>query len=289
MLASGQSVSRADMVLIMMEETMKKARAEIEARFKKLEQSENIDAANFFGRDLPEDFLYTAEYFIDKLFAEVWSKNFVHKDYLDDSTGLEEEDGPSKEASNETKGDAEMDEDGDTEREDSDEAKELELTIDIKEKHKNMALVTVSNETTLSIVRGDYKHSALDLGENSIVREMRLVVAMPEPEHEKLMYRLRSLHNCITALKSMNILAEFPSKRLLLSYVNTTNEMDLSDDLREHFLFPKTTPTLFIAQAMKNFFASDFECGLASKFVYDLKQDMEKGFIRSACVEIKVR
>jgi hypothetical protein len=93
--------------------------------------------------------------------------------------------------------------------------------------------------------------------------QFRRAMAHPEPEYLHLLYRLRACHGHMTFLKATNILAEIPSKRLLMRYIQYHDLKELINELMYHFRFARSSGDL--ANILRSILHSDREHGIFKK------------------------
>jgi hypothetical protein len=128
----------------------------------------------------------------------------------------------------------------------------------------------------LSIL-GKYWFNPIQLGETSLETELRLYMAYPEPRKEvHILNRLRAAHKSVTLWKATGLLAENPSKRLLLRYIEGRPSTEaLTQDLSVHYSFKKAPEP--IAEFLRQLVSSDMERGHLLLEVKRLEKKLEAG------------
>ena len=271
--ASGQKVNRGNTVMLMMEEAISKAREEISARFTKLEQQEDFSTKSFefkeniYAREVKvnKDLLgvldLRAKAAVDQVAVEAMKKQDKYKAEDDKSVA----DDKSVENSihtilgeNEEKGDA------------SDEVRHTD---------KEPILGGIDLIRAEDMLKGTYKFDNKAKGETSLETDLMYLMRGSDPSWLFLLYRLRAVNKAFTIFKTKGVLAELPSKRLLLQYIEASSEEKIAVDLKLHFRF--TRDHLEIAKFLKNVLKTDFERGLLWEELRQLQDHLEYG-VRSA-------
>lgn len=128
-------------------------------------------------------------------------------------------------------------------------------------------------------------------GESFKETVLRFRMMMSEYSREDLYTRLRALDNCLTLMKTQELMLEVPSKRLLIMLVNNTPKSELPRQLAEHFRIVRSSEVL--AGVLRDVAASDLEFGLmrnATKEMYVkvhailehcLNEEIQKGLKRA--------
>lgn len=228
--ALGEVVSRADTVMIMMDEALRRATDEIEQRFREIQSKEEF---GYFDievqgpvvddpskkRDILE--LFGLSHWFDNLEIEDQMRD-IHTPRPDDSS----DDGS-----------------------DDDEVH-----------NEQSALITLSSEEIIETLEGNYTYDPKKKGENKLQREFRHAMAFPSPEIQHLVARLRAIDSCFTVYKVMKFLSETPSKRLLMLMVENLNLERLAFELRNHFKLARNHT--HIATVLKSICHSDLEFGI---------------------------
>jgi hypothetical protein len=106
-------------------------------------------------------------------------------------------------------------------------------------------------------------------------------MAIPEPSSDHLLARIRQLDKSTTLIKAAGLLAELPTKRLLMKYIKHLDLQSLSYELLVHFRIVRNADS--IARTLKRILHSDLENGV---LVNDLAalQDKTEGGIRAVAL-----
>lgn len=252
--ALGEVVSRADTVMIMMEEALQRATEEIERRFRDIQSKEEFGHIDTEVKEVVVDDT-SAKLDVFELFGlSYWSDNNDFEDQLRDIH---------------------------TPRPDEDSDDEEELA---KEKeHSNM--IALSSEQVLETLEGAYVYDPSKKGENKLQREFRHAMAFPAPETQHLVARLRAIDSVFTAYKVAKFISETPSKRLLMLMVDASSIDQLALELRDHFKLARNHK--HIAAVLKSICHSDLEFGILPlelsriQFIYEkiLQRMVQQGIL----------
>ena len=268
--SAGQKVNRGNTVVLMMEEAISKAREEVTARFAKLEERESFASKNLEHRVN----IYGLDVKINK---ELLSAFDLKPKSAVDQSAIEEMPKAKKIAEYKEEDDAsitslpkEKDEDGNT-----------IATIPESEKHTDKAPILGGIDLIRAeeMLKGVYIPDASGKGESGLETDLKLFLRGSEPTVYQLLTRLRSINSAFTIFKTSGFLAEFPSKRLLIKYIESTPEAVMLKDLRLHFKFTKEQSN--IQKTLVTIAASDFERGYLMEALRELQDHLEYG-VRSA-------
>lgn len=236
---AGQSISRGDMVLVMMEETINKARDEIEAKFQKIEEKEAFKGVTFEKKEIKlEDEIANLD--IGAMFGMVFKSTVQDQDIMADSISTPRGDDEEVKDENEHRGTAGGGGGGG--------------------ESQDFALSIVSRDRTQKMIEGTYVLDLTAKGETAMEWELRQTMVGPEPVSSHFMSRLRAMNDAMTLLKTSGILAEIPSKRLLLKYVEFNSFAFIVEELALHFRFTRNITA--IAKLFQNLVYSDLERGI---------------------------
>ena len=252
--ANGQNINRGNTVMVMMEEGISKAKVDIDTRFNRLESQEDFSTIDFGYKE------------------SVYRKNIQVNEELFQAFNLREKSSVDQDS---IEGMAPKivaaDEPVDDDFEDEDKAQE----DDIQDDSNEPILGGIDLNRASKMIDGTYRWSVSSKGESQMEEDLRLFLMQPEPDILNLYYRLRALNNAFTVFKTQGFLAELPSKRLVLKYIETNSEDQLIKDLRMHFRF--TREHSILAKCLKNLVATDFDRGLLSNDILELQNHIEVG------------
>lgn len=258
--AGGQSIARSDIVMVMMEETINKARGEIEDRFEKIEAKEAFKGVQFEKKEyVADEPAKTLD--ISSLFGVIFKSSVPDDDMLATSIVT-----PRPQETNEA----------------SEETKMSGSPID-----NNLHIfATVTRERSQAIVEGNYQLDKHGKGETIMETELRMLMARSEPNPSQYLGRLRAVNVAMTQFKVAGIVAEIPSKRLLVRYVERNSTDMLVRDLTEHFKFTRNSSS--IVTTMKAIVSSDMERGLLMNDMQELQNKIEQNIRQLARQDLKV-
>ena len=261
--ADGQNLGRADVVMVMMEEAISKAKVDIEARFIKLEEKEDFSKVQLHFRS--NEFLHDPSKHQDiKSMFDIVSTISVNQDSLRDVHTPR--DGPSAYALSK----AYAQEEKNDEEEEGGEKQPVTATC------QSQALGSFARERAQLTIQGNFRHDPKLRGESLMEADLRVAMMWSEPpEYRHFFSRLRALDSALTAFKVWGILAELPSKRLLIRYVGSMDKGELAKELRVHFRF--TRNHVAISNILKQLVSTDFDSGLLFSEVSRLQQILEPG------------
>jgi hypothetical protein len=256
--SSGQNLSRADVVMVMMEEAISRSRLEIEVRFQKIAKEEGFELPNEEEHDEAEHAAETPSQssIMLSMFGLTQRLRGMDASIIED---VEVESTAKPEDSIDhlpTVSDELLEDDS--------------LMIGSLEPD------SVSTENVMQqIILGKYSPNILGKGETLMELEMRLVMANPDPTPDILRRRLQAVDTAFTDIKVLGFLSELPSKRLLMKYISGIDEETLEHELRVHFQIPRRSDT--IAKTLKCIVESDYEFGIYSKWLLSFKIAAEDG------------
>ena len=95
--------------------------------------------------------------------------------------------------------------------------------------------ITLDSDRIKQMIEGRYCRDFSGKGELTTETELRLTMAHPEPETSSFFNRIRALNNALTLYRTVGLLGEIPSKRLLLKYVEHLSDEELVHELKYHF------------------------------------------------------
>lgn len=290
--AQGQETNRANTVMIMMEEIISKGVLDIDLRFqalKKGEEFENKSDAEQAVADkklLAED-EWTRAYRVDAGFLERYglhprqakaSKENMEDAKDDGSVAEIEALGEEKKGEGEEENKEDADPDAEKELE-SNENKEQPFP---EEEGKLESHASVDYDRLWAIAKGAVELDDTGRGESALELGLQRIMQQPDPYTTDLFYRLRSVDSAMTIFKTNGLLAELPSKQLLLRYLEENEEGTVAADLKTNFRF--TRSFLPLARALYQMVSSDFERGLLFRDVtgmQDIYENVLRGSVRT--------
>ena len=248
--AEGQTATRSDTVMLMLEEAMERAKKDIIDKFDKIESKENYSMITFGNaivdvNDISID--------CDENFAKLFDI------YIDHSSNTE---------GNKTIS-FHIEEDNNNEGEEEVEIDYVENEKGVIEAVKKKRILTenyseLQRKRFRQIIEGTYYFDPNPKipGETHIETMLRLSLSDSEPKKEvHLLNRLRCFDESITLYKSRQFLLEHPAKRLLLRYLEATKtEEILIQDLKKHYKLKRNHEK--IASFLISLVVSDFERGI---------------------------
>lgn len=234
----GQAVSRADTVMIMMEEAIERAKEEILGRFKQMEEAEGYgaDAAVEKLRAIQNGYLGPVNDVIGFKIFGVLFRVSAGDQSATDTEAMDRMNSPRGE-------------------------KRILDVVALASKEEADGIEALGKKRTTDMIHGVYVCDSSLRGESLMHREMRIAMANPEPEARRFQGRLRAIDKTMTELKTYDLLQELPTKRLLIQFVKCLSLEDLIEDLREHFRFEKNAS--IIGRILKAICESDRENGVA--------------------------
>ncbi|CAM9977150.1 unnamed protein product [Scytosiphon promiscuus] len=130
------------------------------------------------------------------------------------------------------------------------------------------------------------------IGESFHEIRQRKILADADPPVEELAWRVGSWDTAMTRIKTNGLLAEFPTKRLLMQYAQgyidradpPGNLQPLFDDLAKHFQISRNADQ--IGMILANVLATDFAFGLAAESLEVLRGNQEGLLARMAQIEV---
>eukprot|EP00981_Chlorochromonas_danica_P003354 scaffold644_cov168-Ochromonas_danica.AAC.46 len=118
-----------------------------------------------------------------------------------------------------------------------------------------------------------YRH-----GELAMEAQLRRILSRAEPQRViHLYFRLRLLDKVMTDFKVGEVMAEMPSKRLLLKYLAGNDDIFLRSDLKSHFKFKKNV--WLISQYFRNLEITDTEYGILRRQLSVIQNRLERGIL----------
>jgi hypothetical protein len=258
------NMSRSEMVLLMMEETIHKAEADIREKFHSLESNEAFIGVEF-EKEATIKLDVVEELNVEAMFGMFFSSSQAEDpEIVVDSIATPRPD----EVDAAVKNQIGKDKDNDNEDDADGEGTELQL-IPMQS--------ALSKARTQDIILGKFIPAASKIGNNNNASsksslqtstlaatqealqsrrgdtqaesEFRQLMSIAEPNTEHMFTRIRSLDKALTLIKSAGLLAELPSKRLLLKYVAHLGLKSLSHELCVHFRIVRDTDA--IAKTLK--------------------------------------
>ena len=273
----GQQLIRADTIILMMEEAISKAKIDIENRFKKLEEKESFATTQPNHHENPYLFDPSKSQDLQSLFG-ILAQVSVSASNLTEGEGPSAAGGPSALSLAKAYGGAEGGQGGEGEGEGEN------GTNPSPDASSNAQLLGSFNRARAQLaIEGKYHHESSAKGESLIETDLRIVMQQSEPLFHSSTHfnRLRAINGAMTFYKTTGIIAELPSKRLLVRYVEGMladcggSTASLAKELRAHFRF--TRNYVEIAEIFQNLVSSDFERGLLLREVGRLQQILEPG------------
>jgi hypothetical protein len=219
--SSGTNLSRADVVMVLMEEAIARATAEIEMKFAALEKEQGLEPERGSDDDVMEEKEGegggeddTGEG-IFKIFGlvkrQVMAENFIVKEELEVAT-------PRL-----------GDEEGEVESKSAGAVSPTDLVQEQQEK-----IAQLKTRSQLMLI-GAYQYDPLAIGETINETIFRMEMSLPDPLRSHLWTRLQALDKNFTDVKLSDFLSELPSKRLLMRYLSQLTQQQLQDELQKHF------------------------------------------------------
>jgi hypothetical protein len=153
--------------------------------------------------------------------------------------------------------------------------KEEKEVVDWSSHEKLSHIAVADRKRNQSIIEGSYTWDPTGRGESIAETELRLAMSLAEPDPIHFFGRLRAIHNSLTAFKVRQLLAELPSKRLLLKYIEHTPMHQLERELKFHFRFTRDLPK--IVKIFKYIVKSDIERGILFEELKLLQDKVEMG------------
>jgi len=261
--AAGQKVNRGNTVMLMMEEAISKAKEDISVRFSRLESREDFNSKNFeykeniYGREVRvnKDLLAVldlrAKVAVDQSAVEALENVAKPGEEQDDQSVVSVIEGEDEE-----KGDK----------------------ADALLPDKEPVMGGIDLHRAAQILDGTYVFDPKAKGETGLETDLKFIMRSSDPSYTELLHRLRAINKAFSVFKVAGFLAELPTKRLLIKYVEASPEEKLVADLRRHFRF--TRDHMPIAQALHNIVNADFERGVLLEELRILQDHLEYG-IRS--------
>lgn len=257
--AAGQKVNRGNTVMLMMEEAISKAKEDITVRFNRLETQEDFNSKNF---DYVEN-VYSREVRVNK---DLLAALDLRAKVAVDSSAVEKMEKVEKpEEGAETVVESVID--------GEDEEKGDKADTLLQEKQAIMGGIDLTRAA--QILDGTYVFDPRGRGETALETDLKFIMRGSDPTQMEILYRLRAINKVFSVFKVSGFLAELPSKRLLIKYVESSPEEKLVADLRRHFRF--TRDHLPIAQALRNIVNADFERGVLVEELRILQDHLELG------------
>jgi len=249
--SSGTNLSRADVVMVMMEEAITRSREEIEARFRKLEEEEGLDPVVEEDEvsETPEE--DTTGDMTFSLFGLIKKKAGTEDILKEDA------------------------EDVGTPREDDDDAPPAE---DVYRNEAEIEQLKLEQNRSRQMILGKYIYDPEAKGETFNETIFRFAMMNPEPTYEHLWIRLKSVDKNMTDVKLRELLSEVPSKRLLMLYLKQIARPELEEELRSHYRIARNQS--YIADVLKCICETDLETGYLKKFL-DSYTDVAEGGLRA--------
>ena len=151
-------------------------------------------------------------------------------------------------------------------------------TIDGEKKSGVVTVSTgpiISDDTIVAMIEGRYVRGLHGDGPTLEEQETARALSLAEPYDPGQMYeRISAMDSAFSDLRLTEFFSELPSKRMLMQYVDRINLLDLIEELRNHFCFPRNLEK--IACIFKNFVASDFEQGILKRSIKEHHMIYEK-------------
>lgn len=269
--ANGQSVSRSDIVMLMIEEAITKAKAGIESRFKKIEQLEDFAGIKFETPELPKD--EVKEMDISQLFGVIFKPAVDESAVMIEGISTPRPDGDEDEK--------EEDEDdhspeAEARREARREERERKDSAAEEKRQRELSVSSTGNETRMTkILEGRYFFDPNDIGESILETDLRLKMCSSQPPADFMYNRLRMINKYFTLYKAREFLGELPTKRLIVRFVESMHATALANELTAHFKHQKGQK--IIADILKNMVRSDRERGLMLVDLKKLQKRVEAG------------
>jgi hypothetical protein len=273
---SGQAVSRSDVVLLMVEEAISIANSAIDQKFedlcfekdmktlKLIQPKEGNDAISFS----PDLFSLRDETLIPINIIDLSSGQFINQ-----NTDLSAAPETSVEASEK---DPEPDSEEQPKSSLANEVDQLHVQllnlVKVKTSFADQMQTDIASTTSRAQINDEQQER--EKGESMMVSQLRRVLSSAEVTDIVYLYRrLRLLDSSLTEFKVKELLAEMPSKRLLLKYV-AKNELEyIRQDLGSHFKLQRNQE--YIAQQLRNIESTDFEFGFLRKYLYEVQKEQE--------------
>ena len=252
--ATGQSVTRADTVMLMIEDAINKGRVDIETRFKRLESKEDFSGITF-DDDASKHLLTlqnaSNEVDIGKMFGFGKEKSVGETSFLlADSINTPR-----------------PDDDDENDNEDENETNNEHMSSNEKAKAR-----------ATSIIKGYYKFDPTAKGETKYETELRMSMIAPYLNFTDFITRLRSIHKAITEYKAEEIFSEVPSKRLLLKYLMHHSVDEITTELITYFKFNSSKYSVReISNFLMNLLYTDREFGFMLEELKKLQHNVEGG------------
>lgn len=253
--SSGQNLSRADVVMVMMEEAMQRAKEDIEVRFRKIEAAEGIEAQK--DDDALSEDNDEKEVSIFGMFRRDGAA--AGGSALLDDIGDGDDQGPEQQNEEENEDEVEIVEDG-----------------SISTKSGKAPKMSEEERRMRDMVEGRYYHLLPGAkGETLADFEFRLAMTTTDPTPEHWAVRLHTIDKSFTQLKVEDFLAELPTKRLLMKFLEVLTLDHLIRELKNHFKLARRYDT--IALALKSVSCTDKEFGLLRAQLMLFKEAYEAG------------
>jgi hypothetical protein len=297
MKAAGQDTNRANTVMLMMEEIISKGVLDIDLRFQALRKGEEFEVSdeqkakgeqlmsevNAWRREYKVDDEFLGRYGLHPRMAKASKDNMeaagedkrlaeLEAVGADEEVGIGEDGQPIEK---EKKEEADFDPEAEQELE-SNEDKNSPFP---EEEGKLVSHAAVDYDRLWAIAKGSTVLDDTGRGESSLEMKLRKVLMNPDPWTDELFYRLRAVDSAMTVFKVQGLMAELPSKQLLLRYLEENDENTVAADLKTNFRF--TRSFLPLARALYQLVTSDFERGLLYRDVVG-KQDLFESILRNS-------
>lgn len=141
-----------------------------------------------------------------------------------------------------------------------------------------MAKIWHSDNNTMWYVVSTSSH--FGRGEQHGEKALRIYLGSPEYQSSShLAHVLMLLDKSITAFKASELVAEFPSKRLLSAYICKNEIPVLVEDFVQHFKFPRSRAPQAVS-AIRNFFQRSDEVGRISRLCSMLEDTVDGGIFQ---------
>lgn len=270
--SSGTNLSRADVVMILMEEAIGRATTEIETRFAALEKEQGLEPVKVQEEDVMAEEEKKGD---EDLTGEGIFKLFglIKRQVMADELIIKEEEVEVATPRDDDEvlpggggGGASSDKKPDQPHISSPTTPSQEKLEEIQQ---------LKNRSQLMLL-GSYQYDPLARGETINETILRLELSLTDPIHDHFSRRISSIDKNITTLKLNNLLLEYPSKRLLLKYLLTISPYEFEMDLRKHYKIIRNNS--YIATIFYNILNSDDNYGLQLQYIYQFINKIEEIF-----------
>lgn len=290
--ATGQHLSRAECVLLMMEEAIDRAKDEIEERFKVIASKEDFAGVDFSKKHRDKEM---GEHVDDINAFGVIAKSEVEDDGQD--AEHDHEDGESQSHATQGQGQGhrgpshgKKDDDTSSAKhagDGGDGSRKAEEAAKRKPKGKSSAISSLDPEQTKLMIMGKYerRHGPGVLGERAIETDFRLMMANPTHEQRAYFARLRGLSKEFTEQKTHWFTAELPTKPLLIQMVLHNTPEVMAHELEEHFKITRSHEQ--IVDSFQSIVQSDMEYGIIQRDTIAKEREVEAGLKRLVIAQMK--